>query len=131
MSELYTYDRFAPGTMLGEWEGAIDAALQAKWDRLFGTRTTDASARTIGLTVACMMRAYLGIVSPRPPGNIHARQTLSIQGLPQDGEIVRTQVWCRDKELRKDRRYIYLEAIGTGNGGRPLYSGQMSLIWAA
>lgn len=78
-----------------------------------------------------MMRAYLRVVAPRPPGNIHARQRLVLHGLPRLDERVRSCVYCLDKEIRRERRYLQLEVSGRGAGQRPLYTGQMQLIWAA
>ena len=49
-----------------------------------------------------MMRAYLNVVTPRPPGNIHARQVLAVQALPQAGELVRSSIRCLGKEMRRD-----------------------------
>lgn len=131
MSSVFTYESFTPGAVLGDWEESLDAGLVAAWERLFGTRASDQSAQRAGLTVALMMRAYLHVVTPRPPGNIHARQLLSIQGLPRPGETVRSRVRCIDKEIRRDRRYLQLEVSGTGERERALYIGRMRLIWAA
>lgn len=131
MSALYTYDSFTPGSVLGEWEEPLDARLLALWERLFGQHAQDAQARQAGLAVALMMRAYLNVVTPRPPGNIHARQALCVQGLPRSGERVRSTVRCLDKEMRGERRYLRLEVAGEGATGRPLYTGRMNLIWAA
>lgn len=131
MSTLYTYDSFTPGCVLGDWEEPLDARLVAVWERLFGAEPRDAPARQAGLAVALMMRAYLNVVAPRPPGNIHARQALSVHGLPRAGERVRSQVRCLGKEMRGERRYLQLEVVGAGAGGRALYTGRMNLIWAA
>lgn len=131
MTTPYTYDRFQPGAMLGVWEETMNAELIAQWSELFGAHDSDTAARSHGLTVACMMRAYLGVVSPRPPGNIHARQKLSIIAPPKVDEAIRNEVWCVGKELRKERRYLTIEVKGDGEGGRPLYTGELSLIWAA
>lgn len=131
MSELYTYERFTPGALLGHWEEPLSPSLMSAWERLFGDQPQDAPARQAGLAVALMMRAYLNVVTPRPPGNIHARQVLDVRGLPQSGELVRSSIRCVDKEIRRDRRYLQLEVSGTGADGRALYTGQMNLIWAA
>lgn len=131
MSDLYTYERFTPGAVLGDWEEPLDANLLAVWERLFGAQAQDAPARQAGLAVALMMRAYLNIVAPRPPGNIHARQELTVRNLPLAGEVVQSRVRCLDKEMRRDRRYLQLEVSGKGAGGRALYTGKMNLIWAA
>ncbi|MFQ6690572.1 hypothetical protein OMF49_17415, partial [Bordetella pertussis] len=91
----------------------------------------DQPARQVGLTVALMIRAYLNVVTPRPPGNIHAQQILSIDGLPGVGETVRSRIRCLGKEIRRERRYLQLEVSGVGERERNLYTGRMNLIWAA
>ncbi|MCD0502284.1 hypothetical protein [Bordetella petrii] len=131
MTKPYTYDAFVPGTILGHWEEPLDDRLVATWGRLFGKHPQDHDAQWTGLAVALMMRAYLNVVSPRPPGNIHAQQALSIRNLPRMGEIVQSRVQCLDKEIRRERRYLHLEVSGTGAQGRSLYTGRMQLIWAA
>lgn len=130
MTQPFTYDTFIPGATLGDWEEPLDDRLVKAWKRLFGDQT-DQSAQRAGLIVALMMRAYLNVVAPRPPGNIHARQELSIQDLPQPGEVIRSRVRCISKEIRRDRRYLQLEISGWGEQNRALYTGNMRLIWAA
>ena len=39
--------------------------------------------------------------------------------------------WMEAKEIRRERRYVDLLAVGTGEGERPLFEGRLSLIWAA
>lgn len=131
MTEIFTYDRFQAGALLGVWEEAIDVALLEQWAAIFGSHSRDVPARDHGLAVACMMRAYLGVVSPRPPGNIHARQKLSILSRLGPGDVLRSEIWCREKEMRRERRYLTLEVVGSAGEGRPVYAGEMALIWAA
>ena len=78
-----------------------------------------------------MMRGFLTVVAPRPPGNVHARQQLKLAALPREGEVIRTTITCVNKELRRERRYVELQALGTGDGGRPIYDGRLTLIRAA
>lgn len=134
MSEVITFDTFEPGTVMGESVVRYDEASAGRWQAIFGG-TTDAgaggAAEAAGMAVAMMMRGYLNVVTPRPPGNVHARQQFSLHNLPHAGEAICTTVSCVHKELRRERRYVELEAIGTGTGGRPIYTGRMTLIWAA
>ena len=83
------------------------------------------------MAVVAMMRAYLHVVAPRPPGNVHARQQLQMHALPRLGESMRIAVTCAGKELRRERRYVDLRVRATGEGGRALFEGLLSLIWAA
>jgi len=129
-----TFDDFVPGALLGERTELVSDALAGPWQRIFGTRPEDGAAggaEAASLAVVLMMRAYLAVVAPRPPGNVHARQAFSLQAPPRRGEAVRSVVTCLDKELRRGRRYVELQVQGSGDGGRPLYSARLSLIWAA
>ncbi|MFQ6721398.1 hypothetical protein OMF40_14025, partial [Bordetella pertussis] len=88
-------------------------------------------SRGLGMCIRDRIRAYLNVVTPRPPGNIHAQQILSIDGLPGVGETVRSRIRCLGKEIRRERRYLQLEVSGVGERERNLYTGRMNLIWAA
>lgn len=129
-----TFDDFVPGREIGSTDVTYSDDLSARWQRIFGSAPeggAGGAAEGAGLAVVMMMRAFLTIVSPRPPGNVHARQQLSLQQLPHAGEVVRSVVTCVNKEMRRERRYVELQAVGVGEGGRPIYSGRLTLIWAA
>ncbi len=128
---LITYDTFSPGTLLGEWEETLDSSLPLSWIQLFGTAPVDAPAQQAGLAVILMIRAYLNVVTPRPPGNVHAKQVFTLERLPKPGDTVCSHIRCLSKEIRRERRYVELGAIGTGDDGHTIYTGRMSLIWAA
>ncbi|HLU04045.1 MAG TPA: hypothetical protein VKZ94_14885 [Advenella sp.] len=130
MTDVLTYDSFTPGTELGDWQEPVDAGLIATWDSLFGASEQDQPARQTGLCIALMMRAFLKVVTPRPPGNIHARQLMTIENLPQAGDSVHSKIRCIDKQIKRGRRYLDLEVTGYDANQRPLYVGKMSLIWA-
>lgn len=133
-SSAITFDDFRPGTALGEAIEVASDALVERWQRIFGTRHEDGAggaAEGASLAVVLMMRAYLGVVTPRPPGNVHARQQFALQAPPRRGEAVRSVVSCVGKEMRRGRRYVELQVQGSGDGGRAIYTGRLSLIWAA
>lgn len=129
----FTYDSFEPGKHIGENAQTYTPQLTAGWGAIFGTGPERATkgAEGAGVAVVMMMRAYLSVVSPRPPGNVHARQQLALRALPRPGETVRTVVGCRHKEMKRERRYVELNVTGTGDGDRPIYDGVLTLIWAA
>src|SRR5690606_13603904 len=99
---LITYDTLSPGTLLGEWEETLDPSLSCSWTRLFGTAPADESARQAGLAVVLMIRAYLNVVTPRPPGNVHAKQVFTLENLPEPGKTVRSRIGCVGKEIRRE-----------------------------
>lgn len=134
MSAVITFDDFRPGSLLGETSEKVSEELAAHWQRIFGDRPEDGAAgpaEGAGLAVVLMMRAFLRVVVPRPPGNVHARQRFSLLNQPHSGETVSSVVHCVGKELRRERRYVELQVQGSGEDGRPIYAGHLSLIWAA
>lgn len=128
------FEDFQPGALLGERVEVYDAEQARRWQAIFGDRPEDGAqgaAEGASMAVVNMMRAFLHVVTPRPPGNVHARQQLRLRELPRCGEAIRVTVHCAHKELRRERRYVDLQVRGTGTGGRALFDGVISLIWAA
>lgn len=134
MSRAITFDDFHPGATMGEHVETYGSELASRWRHIFGEQPADGAdgaAEAASIAVVMMMRAYLGVVAPRPPGNVHAGQRFSLQAVPRAGEAIRTVVSCVSKELRRDRRYVELRTQGSGDGGRTIYDGRLTLIWAA
>jgi acyl dehydratase len=125
-----TFDDFQPGKALGEADVAVDAAMLASLQAIYGVTVLPGQPVPLPLCTALMMRAYLQVVSARPPGNVHARQWLQLHGPLQAGDCVRTRVQCLAKELKAGRRWVTLEAQGEV-AGRPVYTGRLTLVWAA
>lgn len=128
------YEDFRPGTMLGERVEVYDSRQAQRWQAIFGDSPqdgADGAAQGVSMAVVNMMRAYLNVVAPRPPGNVHARQQLRIRNVPRCGEAIRVTVHCAHKEMRRERRYVDLRVQGVGDGGRTLFDGVIGLIWAA
>ncbi len=134
MSPPIIFDDFQPGRVLGEHVETYGPELASRWQHIFGNppdEGADAAVEGASVAVVVMMRAYLGIVTPRPPGNVHARQRFSLADPPRPGETIRSVVACVSKELKRGRRCVELQVRGTGEGGRSIYGGSMTLIWAA
>lgn len=130
MTEPIRFDDFIPGAIMGEATEVFTAALAGSWNQIFGPGQ-QGGAQAASLAVVLMMRSYLRVVAPRPPGNVHTRQRFTLQRAPRLDESVTTQITCIGKELRRDRRYVELVAKGRDTFGRPVYEGTMTLIWAA
>lgn len=132
--QFVAFSHFQPGTALGEHVEPYTAELAATWQAIFGQHPADGAggpAEAASVAVVLAMRAYLTVVSPRPPGNVQARQRFQLHRLPHVGETVRSVVHCTDKQVKRERFYVDLQVQGTGEGGRALYTGVLSLIWAA
>lgn len=128
------FEDFEPGALMGERVEVYDARQARRWQAIFGDGPEDGAggaAEGVSMAVVNMMRAYLNVVTPRPPGNVHARQQLRVHKVPRCGEAIRVTVYCASKEMRRERRYVDLRVQGVGDGGRVLFNGLIGLIWAA
>ena len=128
------FEDFQPGALMGECVQVYDADQARRWQAIFGSQPEDGAdgpVEGVCMAVVNMMRAYLDVVAPRPPGNVHARQKLQMHGVPVQGEPMRVTVVCARKEMRRERRYVELQVSGAGEGGRKLFDGLITLIWAA
>lgn len=125
------FEDFQPGAPMGEIVQSFEPKLARCWQSIFGAEDAGGLAEGASIAVAMMMRGYLGVVTPRPQGNVHARQRFTLHTSPRQGEAIRTQVTCLSKEIKRERRYVELEVRGTGEHGRPIYAGVLNLIWAA
>jgi hypothetical protein len=125
---MMRFEDFAAGSVLGRHEETIDSALLAQWRAIFPE--APAAPSPGGFAMAFAMRAYLTILPERPPGNIHARQRLSVHRAIAEGDRVETTLSCVAKELRGDRRRLtLLAAAATAEG--PLFDAEMTILWAA
>ena len=89
-----------------------------------------AGAERTSIAVVLSMRAYLNVVSPRPPGNVQARQRFQVHALPAPGEVICSEITCVGKQVKRERFHVELQVRGTGTHGRPIYTAVMGLIWA-
>lgn len=127
------FDDFVPARSLGCCELDYDDALAQGWRRIFGGDGpgSGSQAEAASAAVILMMRAYLALVSPRPPGNIQAKQSIVFASLPGAGDRLRIAIDCHAKEIKRDRRYVELLARGHKQDGAPVFQGMLTLIWAA
>lgn len=133
MKPILLFDHFQANTLMGQHVEVFEASLAHAWRTVFGLPESAQPypGELSSLALAMAMRAYLAVVSPRPPGNVHARQQFQMHTLPEIGETITTQVVCVRKEIRRERRYVDLQVDACGRAARPLFTGEMRLIWAA
>ncbi|AIP34882.1 hypothetical protein DR64_7588 [Paraburkholderia xenovorans LB400] len=131
MNRPILWEHFQPGVLLGATTLTYCKSLSRSWERIFGPDDACSAAEAASIATALMMRGYLHVVTPRPPGNLHARQRLTIDSLPRPGDRINLAVTCLSKELKRERRYVDLQVRGKSGDGRALFVGVMSLIWAA
>lgn len=128
---MITFEDFQPGKSFGTAPVTLDDALFDKWTALFPGDAACTPQMPEGMTAVLVMNAYMQLVAPRPPGNVHASQSFALERLPQLGETVTTTVTCTGKELRNGRRWVDLETQSHDQTGAFLFSGTMRMIWAA
>lgn len=128
---VLTFDRFIVGKSYGSLTEAPDTALVGHWRRLYPQDDFPPDCAPPAIATVLMMRAYMHLLSPRPPGNIHARQQMTLGAPIRLGDSVSTEIECAGKELRRERRYVTVRARGTNQHGIPCFDGVLTLIWAA
>ncbi|MFG1250466.1 hypothetical protein [Xanthobacter flavus] len=126
-SPVWVFDRFRPGEPLGHHSITLDDARLADWEAIYGA--VAAGHLPSGILVAAMMEAYLKAFSPRPPGNVHASQTLAFGDPVQPGDRLEAEVSCLWKEMRKARRWVGFGVV-LKKGDREVLAGEIRTIWA-
>jgi hypothetical protein len=130
-ADVLTFDRFVVGHAYGSMTDTPDATLVERWRRLYPQDEFPSDCAPPGMATVLMMRAYMHLLSPRPPGNIHARQQMTLGEPIRLGDSVSTEITCLGKEIRRDRRYVTVRAHGTNPQGATCFVGVLTLIWAA
>lgn len=121
------FDDFVVGASLGRFEDRIDASFLAEWRSVFND---DLEVNPGGAVMALYMRAYMALLPKRPPGNIHARQKVRVfLPLPSNATIA-TEIVCRAKELKGERRWITLFGTLRTPTGNVLAEAEMTNLWA-
>ncbi len=133
MTTPILYEMLVPNQLMGLHTDLFDKNMSDKWQSIFNASSigSPGEAQRANILLVLAMRALLTVVSPRPPGNVHARQQMTIYALPHLNEAISSKVTCQHKELKRERRYVDFEVSGEGASGRQIYKARMSLIWAA
>lgn len=128
---MLTFEDFKPGASFGSRTICLDEDILSPWLAIFPNDRAHLPQMPPALMLPIMMRAYLALVAPRPPGNIHGSQWIRIHKRPQLGDAVVTEVGCMDKEMRGGRRWVTLSTQSRSAGGDLLFEGRKRLVWAA
>lgn len=129
---MWTFDRFEAGALIGTSVLPVTDSDAERWMALFPR--ADGAPRPdrlpAGLAVALMMRGYMNILGDRPPGNVHAEQTLAWgEPIRPGGEVV-VSLRCLAKDLRNGRRWVMFENRVTAASGLLHLQGRMRMLWA-
>ena len=130
--DVWTFDDFAEGAAIGSVEVTLDERRLALWHRVYALAgaTPPPNEVPYSLLVAAMMECYLKVIPSRPPGNVHARQTLSFPDQPvAPGTRLRFDFACRAKELKRERRWVTL-GVRAYDRDRAVLNGEIVTIWA-
>lgn len=133
--DVWTFADFRAGHSFGEMSLVLDESRLDQWRSIYGdggAENADAGSRAVprGLLVTCMMEAYLGLIGPRPPGNIHASQKIAFGPCrPRLGDTLSVRASCLDKIERKGRGWVTFE-VAIDKDGDNLLRGEIRTIWA-
>jgi len=122
---------FVPGQQLALVEDRITDEQLAEWAQLYPWDKPRGGFVPTGLTTVLLMRSYHKSIPHRPPGNIHAGQKMQLHAPVRSGEAVTTEVACLSAERKGERRKLELSVHGSGEDGRTVYTGLITLFWAA
>lgn len=125
------FDDFEVGSEMGTSTEVLSEDQLTQWATLYPWDAAHGDAAPSGIATVLMMRAYLAVVSPRPPGNLHVRQQMNLHAPIAKTGAVSTTISCKSKELKAGRRKLELWAEGRSAEGHALYDGTITLYWAA
>lgn len=129
----WSYADFEPGAGIGTVEVTIDERRLGLWNRIYAEAGGDAGdddAVPEGLVVTAMMEGFIKAIHPRPPGNVHAGQTLSFAGAPVcPGAHLSVSFTCEAKEIRREHRWVTF-GVRILHGDRLVAEGEIRSIWA-
>ncbi|MCW5632127.1 MAG: MaoC family dehydratase [Rubrivivax sp.] len=132
MSEgpVFNYAHYEPGRHYGARDFVVDESTVSKWRSVYPD-DDDPGVMPAGMLAMIVIDAVLTLNSPRPPGGVHGGQTFDVKRMPRIGQTIRTDVWCLDKEIKKDRKWVRVrsETRAVGSGAL-LFTGIMTTLVA-
>jgi hypothetical protein len=126
---MLVFESFWSGQPLGEARTVFDWKMFDAWCEIFPADRKMAPYLPPGLAVVIMMRAYSRIVSPRPPGNIHASQEFEILSSPQFGDEIITNIKCIGCQIKNEKRWLDFK-VENSSQSVSTSIGTMKMIWA-
>jgi hypothetical protein len=126
-----TFDQLEVGKEFGSIVQSVDQEMMRRWSSLYPDEPVSAKGKLPpSIVQAIAMRAYLNLVVPRPPGNIHVAQSMKLNGAAYLNEPISVHVRCEGKEIRKERKLVRLAVSGRRADDKRLFDSTMTLIWA-
>lgn len=125
---MLTFDALEPGTEIGRCTITADEPTLAAWAKAL-PRQSLGEVLPPAATVALLMRAYALIVTPRPPGNVHAGQALTFGAEARRGEAFVVSVHCAGKAFRNGRRWVNFSA-SMNRDDTAVIASTLTFLWA-
>jgi len=91
---MFTFEKFIPGQSVGTDSLVIDRALFDDWVALFPDDAEIWPLMPPGMAAPVVLRSYMKLTAPRPPGNVHAGQRFEMHRLPRIGDTAVTELVC-------------------------------------
>ncbi|MBI5255831.1 MAG: MaoC family dehydratase [Burkholderiales bacterium] len=132
MSEkpIFNYAHYEPGEHYGARDFAVDETTVSKWRSVY-PHDDDPGVMPAGMLAMIVIDAVLTLNAPRPPGGVHGGQTFDVRRMPRIGETLRTDVWCLDKEIKKERKWVRVRSETRAVGSNELlFTGVMTTLVA-
>jgi hypothetical protein len=126
---MFVFETFEPGKLIGRRNMVLGRDLVEQWLTLFPA-DRDGDAMPPGMMAAVYIRAYSDILVPRPPGNVHGQQLFTVNSMPKIGDELVTELSCKGKELKGDRRWVRFGSETRRADGELMFSGLMTTLWA-
>lgn len=130
LGDTLDFASLAPGRNFGTHVEVAGAALLERWSELYPTDTLPPGGTPAGLANVLVMRAYLALVQPRPPGNVHAGMALRRIAPIAAGARVHTTIACTGRDERPGRRFVTFAARTCTEDGAPVIEARLRLAWA-
>lgn len=127
---MFTFDHYVAGRLYGPHRLTIGADLESQWLQVFPQDAWQDDTVPPGMLSVITLLAYTNVITPRPPGNIHAGQRFDVVRLPRRGETLSTTIRCEDKQVRKGRRWVYLAFETLDDAREPVFEGRFVSIVA-
>lgn len=127
----WSFADFEPGEAIGSADQTIDDEAIEDWLAIYRGEPDTRPLVPAGMAMLIVMRGYANAVRPRPEGNVHAAQKLTIVRVPRVGDHLTTRVRCHDKQMKRERRWVTFDIEVSDQHDNVCYRATNTSVWAA
>lgn len=128
--DTWTFGKFQPGVLIGSSSQKISEEIIESWTSIYEP-LDGREFLPYGIVQLVTMKAYADVVTPRPPGNIHAAQRCHLYELPTTSSALTADVYCIDKYVRRNRNMVDFRVdLKDAQSGRPICQSVLKICWA-